>query len=419
MRLARWHVIYVPLLFGAAGLLFLKSLLYARLFAVESFGVLNQALLVANTFAAFAAAGFQLLGHKLLPQYYTRGERDRADDLLGTAIAVFSAAALLSAVLIGVAALFDLLEDAAVAWAALLFAIAQFFFALRLIDIKSELRFVDHALLSGLRAIALLLLGAGVALLTRDVALTLIVEGTATLCLAAPLLVGARGGMIRNKALRLREESGWFRANLPAALRLLWLNGMLTLLYAIDRWAGIALLSTREYGIFALGLLVIVVFETMQAVVNVAAYPLMGRMIARGEQGRAFRFATVLTLAVVGTLAVCYAPFVMLLDLVVDRFLPQYAQAMGVIKLALIAGALRLADFYASFAILCNQEQRLAVAFGVLALFAVAAIWLAHVAGGVQFSPEQLAMVTVALTACGFLTNLAVARRAQRRAPSS
>lgn len=416
MRIARRHVSYAPLLFGATALLFAKSLVYARLFPVESFGTLNQALLVAGTFANFAGAGLQLLGHKLLPQYYTLGELDRVDDLLGSAVAVFAGAVALTAILVGVAAVFGWQGGAAVPWATLLFATAQYFFTLRLIDIKSDLRFVDHALLSGARAISLLVLGAGVALLTRDVALTLAAEGVVTLCLAAPLFAGPRGRNVLSKAVQVREESRWLRANFAASLRLLWLNGTLTVLYAIDRWAGIALLSKREYGIFALGLLVIVVFETAQAVVNVAAYPLMGRMIARGEQARAFRLATLATVIVVGAVLVCYVPFVMLLDLVVQRFLPQYAQAMGVIKLALIAGALRLADFYASFAILCNEEHRLALTFGALALFAVAGIWVARVAADVRFGPEQLALVTVGVTACGFLINLVVARQARRRA---
>jgi hypothetical protein len=233
--------------------------------------------------------------------------------------------------------------------------------------------------------------------------------------LAAPIFSGMRGRPILRKALSLHSDRHWLAANFPAALRLLWLNGTVTLLYAIDRWAGVALLSKRQYGIFALGLLVILVFETLQVVVNVAAYPLMGSMIARGEYQRAFKLATLATVVVIGLTAVGYAPFVMLLDFIVRDYLPLYADATIVVKLAVIAGALRLADFYASYAILCNEEQRLAQLFGILVMLAVAIILVARSFNHVDFDPDRLVLVTVGTSVCAFLLNMAVAVQAQRR----
>ena len=415
MAINRRYVLYAPILFGATGLLFLKSFIYARLFSVENFGAFNQAMLAASTFTNFAGGGLQLLGHKLLPQYYTRGDLESVDNLLASAITVYGLATMLSAVAIGVAVVTGGLS-AASAWSAtLLCATAQSIFVLRLIDIKSELRFFDHARLSTLRAIMLLTAGAAIAAATRSVTATLACEGLVTLALAAPILVGRRGAPILRKAFDWHAERRWLAMNFPAALRLLWLNGTLTLLYAIDRWTGIALLNKREYGIFALGLLVVVVFETLQAVVNVAAYPLMGRMIAREQYQRAFRLATLATVLVVGVTAVCYMPFVLFLDFLVQRYLPAYAAATTVIKLAVIAGALRLADFYASYAVLCNQEQRLAWSFGVLTVIVALVVSVARMVGNVHFDPDRLAIVTVGISACAFLLNLTVATRARHR----
>jgi O-antigen/teichoic acid export membrane protein len=415
MAIDRRYVLYAPILFGATGLLFLKSFIYARLFSVENFGAFNQAMLAASTFTSFAGGGLQLLGHKLLPQYYTRRDLESVDNLLASAITVFGLATMLGAVAIGVAIMMGALSGARAWSATLLCAAAQSIFMLRLIDIKSELRFLDHALLSTLRAIVLLTAGVAIAAATRSVAATLACEGLVTLILAAPILVGRRGAPILRKALGWHAERRWLAMNFPAALRLLWLNGTLTLLYAIDRWVGVALLSKKEYGIFALGLLVVVIFDTLQAVVNVAAYPLMGRMIAQEQYRRAFRLATLATVLVVSVTAVCYAPFVLLLDFVVQKYLPAYAAATTVIKLAVIAGALRLADFYASFAVLCNQERRLAWAFGVLTVIVAVAVSLARSFGHVHFDPQRLAIVTVGIAASGFLLNLTVATRARHR----
>jgi hypothetical protein len=296
-----------------------------------------------------------------------------------------------------------------------LYATAQSAFMLRLIDIKSNLRFLEHARLSAFRAVVLLSVGVAIAIITRSVAATLAAEALVSLLMAAPLCTGARGRQILHRAFGRDLDRSWLATNLPAALSLLWLNGTLTLLYAIDRWTGIALLDKHQYGIFSLGLLVLVVFETLQAVVNVAAYPLMGRMIANGEHHRAFRLATLATVVVGSLMAVFYLPFVFLLDLVVRGYLPAYLEATTVIKLAVLAGALRLADFYASFAILCNEERRLAWLFGVLTVIAAIGILGAHSAAHVRFDPERMATVTLAIAICAFLLNFTVATRARRR----
>lgn len=415
MTIYRRYLLYVPVLFCATGLLFVKSFVYARIFSVEGFGLLNQALLFAGTFAIFASGGLHLLGHKLLPQFHALGDKRSVADLLGSAIAAFGISTLVAGIAISVAIFFRWVPSATTGYATLVFAVAQCLFMLRLIDIKSELRFVEHALLSLTRAIALLALGVLVAALTHDVAATLAVEGLVTLLLAAPMLRGARGLSIIARTASIRTDQRWLESNLPAAMRLLWLNGTVTLLYAIDRWVGVAMLSKRQYGIFALGLLVILVFETLQVIVSVAAYPLMGRMIARGAHVRAFNLATLATIIAMIATASLYLPFVYLLDYVVRDYLPSYADAVTVVRIAVIAGAFRLADFYASYSILCNHEQRLAQLFGLLVILVAATVMAIHFIGGVVFDPDRLVLVTLGTSVAGFLLNLTVAVWARQR----
>jgi O-antigen/teichoic acid export membrane protein len=412
----RRYLLYAPVLCGASALLFAKSFIYARLFSVENFGRLSQALLVASTFGNFAGAGLQLLGHKLLPQFYARGEQHLIEELLGGATRVFGAAALLVAGVFCTALLAGILHGVGLWAATLAYALAQSVFMLRLIDIKSNLQFLDHARLSTARAATVLLLGIAVAWFTGSIPATLAVEALVTLVLAAPLYRGSRGREIRRKAFGGNVDRTWLKANLPAALVLLWLSGTNTLLYSIDRWTGIALLDQREYGILSLGLLILVVFETLQVVVNVAAYPLMGRMIAEGQPQRAYRLATYATLVVCCITAVLYLPFTLALDPLLREFLPAYVASSTVIRLAVLAGALRLADFYSSFAVLCNEERPLAWLSGSLAAITVAAILALHYLARVQFDPDRIAVVTLAVAVCAFLLNFAVATRTRRRA---
>jgi hypothetical protein len=138
-------------------------------------------------------------------------------------------------------------------------------------------------------------------------------------------------------------------------------------------------------------------------------------MVAHGQHHRAFRLAALAAALVIAVTAVCYGPFVFFLDFLVNTYLPSYVDATNVIKLAVIAGALRFADFFASFAILCDQEQPLTWAFGVLILIVAGSVFLAHSFGSIEFDPDRLVIVTVGVSLCTFLISFVVAFRASRR----
>ena len=81
----------------------------------------------------------------------------------------------------------------------------------------------------------------------------------------------------------------------------------------------------------------------------------------------------------------------------------------------MLAGALRLADFFCSFAILCDSEKRLSVIF-MVEIVAIAAVMLVlATVFHVRFDPARLAYLTLGISALAFATNLLVARRAYRR----
>jgi hypothetical protein len=130
---------------------------------------------------------------------------------------------------------------------------------------------------------------------------------------------------------------------------------------------------------------------------------------------RAFKFASIATLTVIAVTTICYLPFMLLLDRVVMHYLPAYADALTVLKLAVLAGALRLADFYASFSILCNEEQHLAMLFGLLVVAVAVSIVGARIFGQLRFDPDRMMIVTIVISAMGFLINLTVASQALRK----
>jgi O-antigen/teichoic acid export membrane protein len=416
MNLNRRYVLYMPILAGASGLLFLRTFLYARVFPVEGFGALNQALLVASTFTNLAGIGLLQLAQKLLPQFHALEEREKFEDLLSSCVVMCALSAVAATGVLAIAVAMGWLQGLLLFAIALQFAVAQYLFSVRLIEIKSELRFLYHSRVSALRAVALLAVGVSVATLTGSVSATLAAEAMVTLTIAWPLVAGERGKTVIAKLRNFKSDHRWFSQYSAPAMRLFLLNGALTALYAIDRWFGIALLTKHEYGIFALGLTIISLFETLQLIVNVSAYPLMGRMIARGEQARAFRFASVASIVILAAGALCYIPFVLLLDFLLARYLPSYLEAANVIRLAVIVGVLRLADFYGSFAILLNYERRLTAGSAGLLAAAVLAMVLVNVTGIARFDPDRMIQVSVAVAAGVFVLNFAIAVRAFARA---
>jgi O-antigen/teichoic acid export membrane protein len=402
---------YAPLLLCAAALLFVKNIAYAKLLPVAGFGSLNQAVFLAGAFVNLAGIGLPLLGHKMLPQYYAKNDSHSAIGLISSAIGVYLlATAAVTLCLIG-AWILGYVGSPLWWLALLLYAGSQYIFALQLIITKSRLRFASYARLSAVRALALILFGVIAALITRDASAVLAVEGCVTLGL---LLINNR----RSKPLtwhrwRLPAHGlSWLRENLRFALRLLWLNGVFVVLFGLDRWAGLSLLDDRSFGIYAIGLTVITVFESAQSIVNVAVYPLMARMFSRGAISEAFRFATRATLIVVVGVAAVYWPISWLLDVLLHEYLPAYNAASTVLKISVLAGALRLADFYCAFAIFCDRENRLTSIFAVEIIGVALLLTLLKLTFKVTFDPNSMAYISLFVAALALTTNFVVAAHA-------
>ena len=413
MVISRRQIVYFPLLVTAAGLQFIKGFVYARLLPVEAFGSLNQALLFASTFANFAGLGFPLLAAKMLPQYYMHGETDHADDLLASAIAVGILASLIGAFAIFVAYLIGLIPSFGWWYAVLFYGAFQYLFIIKLSNIRSELRFTSFALLSCFRAVLFLGGGALTAWLTRDVIATLVYELITTAILSLPIASRTRSREIYRKLGILVSDHQWLSTNLRGALRLLWLSGTLTTACALDKWAGVLLLDQKQYGVYALGVVILTVFDAAQFFINVAAFPIMGHMVAAGQYLASFRFAkqAILTVAVVSCLF--YGPFVYAVDWLIHKFLIKYIASTSVIHVLIIAGCFRLADFYGSLAILCNREIVLTRCYLVILVGFSLLIFILHRWAHVDFPPLRIAFIAVGISGTILATNFFIARNSQ------
>ena len=406
---------YMPILLLASGILLLKSGVYARLLRVEEFGELSAALLVINTAVSFGALGFNHLAHKMLPKFHAANDHDSRAAFLAASIVVFvtvTVLALCGALVAGAwSGSFSITWSVAVAAGAL----TQFAFALQLISIKSEFRFVAHSSWSLTRALCSLLAGAVVAWQTQSATAVIVAEACVLLMLLLPMRAMLRGSTASFPPDGIGAS---VRTHASAAFGLLKLQGMITVLFMLDRWIGVSVLSAREFGIYSVALIVMMAFENLQAIIGVPAYPVLNRLMAAGDAVAGYRHAFKLSVGLLLTGLLLCVPGTWILHVLVRNFLPQYVDALNVIGIILVSGILRVSNFFGTFCILADQERFMSqIALGV-ALVTISAVFLAYTNGAV-LGPMHVAGISLTISLATFGADFLVGRRVARLGPTA
>lgn len=408
---------YAPILGVAAVILLAKSVAYASILPVEQFGELNQLLLVVSYAVAFGGLGMHSLAQKRLPLLHLEGDEQAVVQQLGVTIACFLIIGVpMSA--IGVLVLADRHGmDGYVIPAVVLLSVAQYLFTLFLVDVRSEMKFVRHATLSLIRAAAVLLGGLVAAVLTQDPTVVLLVEALTTGLIAYLALTRVRRMALSALMAQPSRLSAVFGTLLPQALRLLWLNGLMVIVFSLDRVFGVALLSAHEYGLYSLGLTTLLVFENLQSIVSVAAWPILARRVGVGDRIGAFAAARSWAGFTIVICMLVYVPVAYWTEDILHAVLPKYAESADVVRVLALAGILRLSDFFSMVSILCDQEQvlirRLTL---VAAVFASGYVVLDRV-GLLEGTPMEVASLAVTVATVVFLTNAFTAWRGIRPRP--
>jgi hypothetical protein len=179
-------------------------------------------------------------------------------------------------------------------------------------------------------------------------------------------------------------------------------------LYSLDRWAGVALLTKEQFGLYALALSILAGFDTVQLVANVSIYPIMANFIGRGHSYAAFRLAATATAATAVVGAILYGPGAWLLKAVIGSFLPSYAAAGVLIPIAMVVGRIRMADFLSSFVILSDRETASAASLTALGIVCAMALWWVARIEHVVVTPLGLAWFAVAVASAALCISLTI-----------
>lgn len=374
------HLWYLPVLAVAMGLMMLRVLLMARLLPVERFGEYNAGLLVSTTFNMLSCLGLLSVLQRDMPIMASRGRVRRP-------LLLVAQAALVACVCAGLALLVPLASVGAAGLApgalavAIVHGLSQQVFLVATVESRSLGDPVRYALQNLVRAVAVILLSGSVALMTGSAALALATEATTSLLLAAGIFV--RIAQSHSLRLRLIVLAAWRalpRANWRSAWVFLGVSLAASAVAYADRWFAASLLPSQAFAQYAFAGIVVLIAQSVQAMINASVYPALARCYALEGTAATFLLAARVS---VGLLAVSLAlaiPAYFSAGWAVRHWYPAYAPALSIIWIVLGIAVLRVSDFWTSFLTVVGSE-RLLLAVQVLLGALVCIAWFAWISG--------------------------------------
>ncbi len=403
---------YAPLLALAMGLMLVRMLVMARLLSVPAFAVYSAGLLVSSSFCMLACMGLQSLLQRDLPMMIVR-QRERAGGVLlmqCTLVAAACAAVGSAMVLTGGVSLAGLTPALLVL--ALTHGLSQQLFLIATIDSRSRNQPLRFARQNLDRALAVLAAGGVVAALGGQAVMVLATEAGVSLALAAWLL------RRQFQAIPLQFVSAvrlaWRR--LPAtrwrsALALLAVASLGFLVINADRWLAAQWLPASAFAQYAFAWMLLMVAQSVQAVINASLYPMLARRYAIAGGMATFGMSARASLGLLAGGALVALALWTLLDLAIARWFPAYAEARGLLPVFLVIAVLRVSDFWSSYLMVIGREGRLLM-LNLLSAGVAAAVWwlLAQPTSGV-LRADQVALLAGMLAVSGYAVTALAAWR--------
>lgn len=405
---------YVPVLAVAMGLMFVRTLLAARLLDMTEFGFFGAGILVSNFVCMFSCFGYYLLLQRELPMLIAKGQRQRGLLLMHQTL-------LLAAVICVALLPLSLLD---------LFSVSPSFFAISLLNgfgqqvflvvtlqSRSEGRTMQFAIDNLLRATFVLVGITLTGVLFETAFSMLFVESLVTLMIVMRVYAVSIKSRLKRAAPWVAAGRGLMRINWGVPLTL-GATGMVGfVVQSGDRWIAATLLSTEEFALYAFASIVLILAQSLQALANVLVFPSLAKtyVLAGSKPAalKAIRYSFFL-LVVSGLLAV---PALWMVAIGIERFFSAYAQSQDLLYLFALIAVLRLSDFFSSFLVIAGYERQLfSISIGSAALPLM--VWLSYygfnTTGANTVSIAWLAAIVVLLnySAC-FLVSIQAVKAEQ------
>ena len=401
---------YVPLLGLAMGLILVRTLVMAKLLDIPGFAQFSGGLLVSSTFSMLGGLGLYFLLQREMPVQIIRGRERAAALLVMQSLSAATACALAGLVLVAAGIEVGGLGPIILA-IGIIHGLSQQVFLIATVESRSRGLPLTFALQTLMRAVIVLAVSIGIGALFKNAVVVLIAEAIVSLLLTYKVLEGVWQRARIGAALVLRLAARRIgRVRWSSAMVLLAVGSISFFLMNIDRWAAVRLLQPTDFAYYAFAWMVLMVAQSMQAVINAAVYPMLARQFASTGRAASFRIAAGASSSLLLACAITFWPAYWLMNAVVMRWFPSYAESRSIFGLFMVVAALRLSDFWSSHLIIVGQERRLLVVNFTTGTI-VFASWFHLFVSEVNVTVEirVLAWLAVGLTLSGYLVTAAVA----------
>jgi O-antigen/teichoic acid export membrane protein len=411
----RLEVLYVPVLATAMGLMMLRILLIARLLDVPGFALYSAGLLISTTFCMLGCVGLHPLLQRDMPILMARGRHRRALVRMTQAMLVACGCAVL-----GITASALRLTSATVSPAllavGLVHGLSQQLFLVATVESRSRGEALAYSRQNLLRALLVVAVSAGTALIFGSPAAALLAEAGISLVLAAAILARA-GDRERVSILLLLRAANrtWRQIPWPTAWVFLALSVAASTVFYLDRWLSASLLTNADFALYAFAGVTVLVAQSVQSMANASVYPLLARRFALSGEKAAYVLSARVSLAFLAVAAIAAVPTYTLTIAAIGHWYPQYQGANAVLVLLFAVSVLRVSDFWSSFLAICGYERRL-LALHLCVALAVCAIWALRMqaSGWQDAKPADFAWLALLLAAGSYAGAAAAATIAQR-----
>jgi O-antigen/teichoic acid export membrane protein len=182
-----------------------------------------------------------------------------------------------------------------------------------------------------------------------------------------------------------------------------------------DRWLAAQLLRPTAFALYSFAWILLLVAQSLQSLINASFFPLLARRYASAGSSAAFGLCARASIGLLLACALVSWPTGWLLNAVVLRWFPSYAESTSVMGIFLWVAALRISDFWGSYLIIVGREKRLLLVYLAVGIV-VCVSWTYKVQpwANAAIAIADVAWLAVALTFVGYLASFLTAWSARR-----
>lgn len=405
-RKSSWHrwrqLWYIPLLSLAMGLMMVRTLLMARILDIPGFAQFSAGQLVSSTFCMLGCLGLYPLLQRELPVQMVR-HRERAGMVLLVQCLLLALACAGAGMLLAAAGFSVLGLTPALLAVGLLHGLSQQGFLVVTLESRSRGMPLQFAWQNLERAALALAAACGVGIVLESASAVLLVEAAISILLTLKTFQAVlRRSRIRGRLVFLLATRRLGRVSWSSAMALMAVVSIGFAFVNADRWLAAQLLQPAAFALYAFAWTLLLVAQSAQAVINASVFPMLARRFAHAGPAAAFNLCASVSIGLLlAGLLVCW-PAGLLLELLVLRWFPAYAESRGVMGIFLWVAVLRVSDFWSGYLIVLGRETRLLLVYlgvGVLVVLG----WMQAVRPGTNgaITIENIAWLALAFSAAG------------------